>query len=63
MDPDWTTGDPQFIVDGRELLARGGVLLNRVNELLPLLQRDRFLLLMTDFEPTPIIGAVSLQNR
>lgn len=63
VDPDWTDGEPQFILDGREMLVRGEVPLNRVNELLPLLQMNRFLLLITDFAPTPMIEAIKLQNR
>ena len=62
-EPDWIAGEPQFSVDGKELLASGGVPINRVNELLPQLEAGRYLLLITDFEPTPMIDAVKLQKR
>ncbi len=63
VEPEWTKGEPQFVVDGKELLASGGVPVNRVNELLPQLEAGRYLLLVTDFEPTPMIDAVKLQKR
>jgi uncharacterized protein (DUF2249 family) len=50
-------------VDGKELLAAGGVPVNRVNDLLPQLEAGRFLLLVTDFEPAPMIDAMKLQKR
>lgn len=62
-DPEWISGDPQFTVNGTQMLARGEVPLGRVNELLGQLDLDRFLLLVTDFEPTPIIDAMQKQNR
>ena len=61
--PEWINGEPQFTVDGKEILAAGGVPVNRVNELLPQLKPGRFLLLVTDFEPAPMIDAVRLQKR
>lgn len=61
--PDWINGEPQFTVNGKEILAAGGVPVNRVNELLPQLEPGRFLLLVTDFEPAPMIDAVRLQKR
>lgn len=62
-EPDWIKGEAQFVVDGKEILATGGVPLNRINELLPQLEPGRFLLLVTDFEPVPMIDAVKLQKR
>jgi hypothetical protein len=62
-EPDWIKGEPQFVVDGKELLAAGGVPVTRVNELLPQLEAGRFLLLATDFEPAPMIDAMKLQKR
>lgn len=63
VEPNWIKNEPQFIVDGKEMLASGGVPLNRVNELLPLLDPGMHLLLVTDFEPSPMIEAVKLQKR
>ena len=63
IEPDWIQGDPQFIVNGKEILTAGGVPLNRINELLPQLEPGRYLLLETDFEPAPMIDAVKLQKR
>ncbi len=62
-DPPWVSGEPQFVVDGNELLQRGEVPLQRVNELLGQLQPGRFLLLLTDFEPVPMIEAMRKQGR
>lgn len=62
-EPEWIKGEPQFVVDGKELLAAGGVPVNKVNELLPQLEASRFLLLVTDFEPAPMIDAMKLQKR
>jgi hypothetical protein len=62
-DPDWIADEPQFIVNGIELLRQGDVPLQRVNELLRSLSPDRFILLVTDFEPTPMLDAMNKQNR
>ena len=62
-DPDWLHGQPQFVVNGSEMLARGEVPLNRINELLQQLKPDGYLLLLTNFTPTPMIEAVSKQGR
>jgi hypothetical protein len=62
-DPAWTAGQPQFIVNGSELLQQEIVPLERVNELLPQLGPDGFILLVTDFEPSPIMDAMHKQNR
>jgi hypothetical protein len=62
-DPDWINGEPQFVVNGIELLRQGDVPLQRVNELLGSLSADRFILLVTDFEPTPMLEAMQKQNR
>jgi len=62
-DPDWITGEPQFIVDGVELLQRGEVPLNRVIELLKDLSPERYLLLLTNFEPSPMLEAMEKQNH
>lgn len=61
-DPAWIAGEPQFVVNGTELLQGGEVPLGRVNQLLPQLSEGRFLLLLTNFSPTPIIDAVQKQN-
>lgn len=62
-DPEWITGSPQFTVNGTELLERGEVPLGTVNELLQKLEPGRYLLLVTNFEPTPIIDAMQKQSR
>ncbi len=62
-DPQWITGEPQFTVNGSELLQRGEVPLGRVNELLGKLEAGRYLLLVTNFEPSPILDAMQKQNR
>jgi len=62
-DPEWTRGEPQFVVNGVELLQQGQVPLTRVNELLPSLSPGRFLLLITNFEPSPMLEAMQKQNR
>jgi hypothetical protein len=45
------------------LLQRGEVPLGKVNELLTQLDPDRYILLVTDFEPTPIMEAMQKQSR
>lgn len=62
-DPDWIADEPQYIVNGTELLQRGEVPLHHVNELLETLSEDGFILLLTDFEPTPIIDAMRKRGR
>lgn len=62
-DPEWITGEPQFTINGTELLQRGEVPLGKVNELLGQLTPGRFILLVTNFEPTPILDAMMKQNR
>ena len=62
-DPPWIGGEPQYIVNGMQLLQRGEVPLGKVNELLGQLDPDRFILLVTNFEPTPILEAMQKQNR
>lgn len=62
-DPEWIAGEPQFIVNGVALLQQGEVPLQRVNELLGQLEPTRFILLITDFEPTPLLDAMQKQNR
>jgi len=62
-EPDWIIGEPQFTINGMELLARGDVPLNRTIELLQKLENGRFLLLVTNFEPKPMVDALKKQNR
>ncbi len=62
-DPAWISGEPQFIVNGSELLERGEVPLVHVNQLLPKLETGRYLVVVTDFEPLPMIEAMQKQNR
>jgi len=62
-DPAWIAGEPQFSLNGMEMLQRGEVPLGRVNELLGQIEPGRFILLVTNFEPTPILEAMQKQNR
>jgi len=62
-DPDWISGDPQFTINGTELLGEGEVPLERVNQLLQSLTSDGFILLVTNFEPSPIISAMQQQRQ
>ncbi len=62
-DPEWIAGEPQFTIDGTNLLQRGQVPLGKVNDLLGKLGEGGFILLVTDFEPTPILDAMLKQNR
>lgn len=61
--PDWLIGEPEFIVNGTALLAKGEVPLHFINEYLGQLSPGRYILLTTDFEPQPMIDAVKKQNR
>lgn len=62
-DPEWARARPDHVVDGSELLRRGEVPLGRVNELLGELPPGGLILLVTDFEPSPILDALRKQNR
>jgi hypothetical protein len=62
-DPEWISGAPQFTVNGTEMLQRGEVPLGRVNELFGRLEAGGYILLLTNFEPTPIHEAMRKQNR
>jgi hypothetical protein len=62
-DPAWIVGDPAHVVDGTALLNDGEVPLERVNALLPGMPAGAYLLLVTEFEPTPIIEAMAKQGR
>lgn len=61
-DPDWISGEPQFVVNGTQLLQQGEVPLGKVNQLITQLSPNRYLLLLTNFSPTPIMDAVQKQN-
>lgn len=61
--PDWIQGEPEFTVNGSELLANGAVPLHAINECLQKLSPGRYVLLLTDFEPKPMIEAVQRQKR
>ena len=62
-DPEWIAGEPQFTINGTEMLQRGEVPLGRVNELLRQLEAGCFILLVTNFEPIPILEAMQKQSR
>ena len=62
-DPDWTLGEPEFLVNGSELLSRGEVPVQHVNQLIDSSTVEGFILLVTDFEPSPIIDAMRKQGR
>lgn len=62
-DPAWIAGSPQFTVNGTELLQRGEVPISRVNPLIGQLETGRYILLLTNFEPIPIIDAMQKQGR
>jgi hypothetical protein len=62
-DPDWIDGEPQFVLDGTAMLKQGEVPVQKVNELVPRLSDRGFILLVTDFEPSPIIDAMTKARR
>ena len=62
-DPEWIGVKPEYIVNGIELLRRGEVPLGRINELRALLSPGGVILLVTDFEPLPILEALQKQGR
>jgi hypothetical protein len=62
-DPQWIAGEPQFTINGTEMLQRGEVPLGKVNELLGQLEADGYILLVTNFEPVPILEAMQKQSR
>ncbi|MCU0507816.1 MAG: DUF1858 domain-containing protein [Anaerolineae bacterium] len=62
-DPEWIAGEPQFVLDGTSMLQRGEVPVQTVNELLPQINGRGYILLVTDFEPAPIIDAMTKARR
>jgi hypothetical protein len=62
-DPVWTLGEPLHLVNGTELLNRGEVPVQHVNQLIDSSESEGFILLVTDFEPSPIIEAMRKQGR
>jgi len=62
-EPDWITGEPQFVVDGTKMLAAGEVPLNKINDLYGQLVPGGYIMLTTNFEPVPMIDAAKKQNR
>lgn len=62
-DPDWIAGEPQFVLNGTALLQEGEVPVQKVNELLPQLDGRGYILLVTDFEPSPIIDTMVKARR
>ena len=62
-DPEWINVKPDHIVNGTELLQQGEVPLARINERLGWLAPGGLILLVTDFEPSPILDALRKQNR
>ena len=62
-DPDWIAAEPQFILNGTEMLQQGEVPIQRINELLPQLADAGCILLLTDFEPTPILDTMRQAKR
>ena len=62
-DPEWIVNEPEHIINGTALLDRGDVPLLKVNEMLAKLSPTGYLLLVTNFEPLPILEAMQKQNR
>jgi len=62
-DPDWIADDPAFVINGTELLARGEVPLSAANEALENMRAGQILMLVTNFEPVPILEAMRQQKR
>lgn len=62
-DPEWISGEPQFVLNGTALLQEGEVPVQKVNELLPQLNGRGYILLVTDFEPSPIIDTMVKARR
>lgn len=61
--PAWIVDEPSYVVNGTELLDAGEVPLERVNELLAGLPPNGYILLVTNFEPAPIVEAMQKQRR
>lgn len=61
--PDWVVGEPAFVVNGTEILARGEVPLLIVVDLLKKLPKDQYILLLTNFQPSPIMENMKKQKR
>jgi hypothetical protein len=61
-EPEWIKDKPVEIIDGTEMLSRGEHPLSRINEIMKKLEKNRFILLKTNFKPIPLIEAMEKQN-
>lgn len=62
-DPEWIANEPEYTLNGTAILESGEIPLLKVNDLLAKLSPSGYLLLVTNFEPTPILEAMQKQNR
>lgn len=61
-EPGWIAEQPAETIDGTEMLSRGVHPLSHVNERMKKLEKNRFLLLLTNFKPLPLIEAMEKQD-
>jgi len=61
-EPDWIKDKPQYTVNGTEMLSRGEHPLQKVTTSMHSTENGRFLLLITNFRPIPLIEEMEKQK-
>ncbi len=61
-DPGWIKGEPAEILDGVEMLNRGEHPLGKIQQIMQGLEKGKFILLVTNFKPVPLIETMAQQK-
>lgn len=61
-EPDWIKDELQYTVNGTEMLSRGEHPMQKVTTLMHSTENGRFLLLITNFQPIPLIEEMEKQK-
>ena len=61
-EPEWIKDEPEHRIDGTEMLSRGEHPLQKINQLMREIKKDKILLLTTNFKPIPMIEEMEKQK-
>lgn len=61
-EPEWIKKEPEFTVDGTEMLNQGVHPLQKVIQLMQEIDKEKILLLKTNFKPIPMIDEMQKKN-
>jgi hypothetical protein len=61
-EPEWIKDQPEQTIDGTEMLSRGEHPLQKINQLMREIKKDKILLLTTNFKPIPLIEEMEKQK-